>query len=73
MLMYNKADLKDKNTCCKNTLYSTILARNVLFFSREYKLQNFFDFIPIQLLLEILFLPIYFEDFYNIFLLKVFL
>ena len=36
MLMYNKADLKDKNIVAKlvakNTLYSTILARNILFF-----------------------------------------
>ena len=36
MLMYNKADLKDKNILvAKNTLYSTILAGNILFFARE--------------------------------------
>ena len=35
MLMYNKADLKTKILVAKNTLYSTILAENILFFARE--------------------------------------
>ena len=47
----------------KNTFYSTILAGNILFFPREYKLQNSTVFIPIQLSLEIWVLPIYFEVF----------
>ena len=46
----------------KNTLYSTILAGNNLFFFVNENCK-FFGFIAIQLSLEILFLPIYFEVF----------
>ena len=43
--MYNKADLKDKNTRCKHSLlkirYTQEFLLEILFFPREYKLQNF--------------------------------